>query len=179
MSEVYWRTSPRTWTDGEYVRDYWLKTEISDRLRSLRQLNDYGVQLSVDEDQTIPTAETTAVSWDSAVWQVGNLWESGDEITIPVTGYWWIAMVCEWRTASGHSRGAGFYRGSKKVFRSSVPGNASQRRAFQKFRSLELLSAGDVIRFLVRQNAGGDLNIFPDIVGLSNVRGTVMLRGTV
>lgn len=172
-----WRT-PRTWAALDKVRSHWLNEELVDNPLVLRGLNSYGVQLSLDEEQGLTNDEIAPVSWSSAIWQVGALWTSGTDITIPVTGYWLLQMLAEWKTFAGNVRRIGYTINGRKIHRSSIQGNASAHRTYQKFRTLELLSAGDVVVFHAIQNTGGDLSLYPDPTGLSNVRATVLLRGT-
>jgi hypothetical protein len=83
---THWNGTPRTWTAGESLRTYQLDTEIRDRLRSLRYLNEYAVKLDGVSDQALKSGEREILNYDTSQWNVGAMWVSGSKVTIPVTG---------------------------------------------------------------------------------------------
>lgn len=176
-----WRGTPRTWTAGEYVRDYWMRKEVSDRLRSLRSMLDYAVLVQTTEDQTTPTGETTAIAWDAAISQVGDtpIWTQGTDFTLPIDGYWEVRAVTIWLPSAGDVRRLGYSLNGKKRFRSSTLGLGGGNTLTLNFKDIIAASAGDIVQIIVWQNTGDDMTITAGSEGLSTTRAAVRLVGVV
>jgi len=174
-----WRT-PRTWAAGQLMRAHWLNEELLDNLLTLRGLNGYGVQLGLDEDQSIPSGETTPIGWALALWQLGTLWTSGSAITIPIDGYWSLRAVVNFAADPDGMRRIGYSLNGRKVPQSSVLAVTDvDKSTILSFRQTVALSAGDVVEITAYQTSGEELRVFLGSQTRSLTRATIHLVGTI
>ena len=85
----------------------------------------------------------------------------------------------EWKSTDlAATRRIGYFARGRRFWRSSIQGiSNADRRVYQSFRLREYLEAGELFQFAAFQATGGDLSLFIDFFGLSNVRGTLLYAG--
>lgn len=177
---AFWNGTPRTWTAGDIVRHWQLNTEVRDRLRSLRYLNDYGVGLALTEPKSVPSGETTPVPWDTATWQVGSMWSSDETITLPIDGFYAVQFAASWFFHASGTRRIGVRVNGQKLWRSSCQTvTDTDHQAGLNFRDVFQLSAGDELALIAFQTCGQDLRLYIGNGPRSETRASIRLLGTV
>ena len=156
-----WNGTPRTWTAGDFVRVYQLNTELRDRLRSLRGLNDAAVKLSVaDINPKIQTSEKSIADFEAADWQTGAMWVSGSAVAIPYTGLYLLAGRGVWPSGivAGVRRIGVRFNESTDTWLDSKRGLATNSTNCRFYMEYEL-TAGETAELIIWQNTGQDLEL--------------------
>lgn len=102
--------APRSWAIGETPTAALFNQEIRDNLLALRGLNGAACKLyRTTATLSIANGTTrTAVTWQAAAWNLGSMWASGTNVTVPVAGRYLIIVNAPWTNVSGGVRGCGF-----------------------------------------------------------------------
>jgi hypothetical protein len=121
-----------------------------------------GAVLSRTSNQTISNTTDTAIIWSSAVKDGGSWWDGTSGITVPTDGWYAIALNVE-RANNGASN---VFKYSAITINSTSFSstlvrtlNTDERAPSQSTSTLEYLSAGDIVRGLVRQTLGGNYDL--------------------
>lgn len=112
--------------------------------------------------RTIPDATNTEIAFDSEIYDVGDWWSSGTDITVPRNGFVIIQSNVTWAANATGEREL-FHR-IANVFDghfgfSSVPATASGSVAQFVASAPVAVTAGDIISVVVTQTSGGDLDL--------------------
>lgn len=108
-------TTPRTWATGEVLSGDATATsgfnvQIRDNLKSLRNLNDAGVRVSLSGDQSASNNVYQSVSWQVLDWEVDAAntllaTASGTKFLAPWVGRYELSGAIEWRSVAAGYRG--------------------------------------------------------------------------
>ncbi len=153
-------TAPRTWATGTLAASAF-NTDLRDNFTALRNLNGYACRLKLDADLSLANGITTAITWESASYNVGTMWSvvTPTRITAPVTGYYAIAAHAPFYKDNVGYRQLGFLinglAGAKARTRNAV--NTSGTYVW--FYDEVFLTAADYIEINAMQNSGAALTI--------------------
>ncbi len=164
---THWNGTPRTWAPADYIRNWQLNTEIRDRLRSLRYLNEYSVKLVGVADQALKSGEREILNFASSQWNIGGMWTSGSKITMPLAGVYRTFEKVQFAFHATGSRRIGLRLDEADEFWCSTVdsvGVTGKSTILSFVREFEL-AAGTILEFTTWQDSGGELRAVSALAG--------------
>ncbi len=165
---AHWNGTPRTWVAGDYIRNWQLNTEIRDRLRSLRYLNECSARLYPTSNQSLKNGEREVLNITAANWNIGGMWTSGSKVVVPLAGVYLLFGKTEFAANATGSRRVGLRFDEADEFWCSTVDSidtAGKSTILSFVREFEL-AAETTIEFTAWQDSGGEILAVVSRVGV-------------
>ena len=106
--------------------------------------------------QSIPSSTWTIVTLDTETYTDGISWDSGNQFTIPVDGYYEIDGGVQFAGNATGYRGVGLYLSASQMYSTTLPANGTSGASVAASGTVKA-SAGQNITLRCWQNSGGNL----------------------
>lgn len=113
--------------------------------------------------QPVPNTQNFFVPWTAGESNEAGMWVSGDTVTVPVDGVYFLGASATWSANAAGIRVVQIFVGGAMRIESRLPSGVAGNLLTQCPATAAYVSAGTGIRVMVFQSSGGPLNLDPGV----------------